>query len=173
MPTFLTFVVVLVGSVSSFATSYSTGEVAGYFGWSSSTNSGVWTPRIPDLPWYPGLPGWNPRYLYPVQFRNASVSVTCNPSCAVGNFFSIDLTMSNFSINGHRPYDYPGLNIFVGTLNLVTRPIVLKSTGGIAIAGFSLTGDLLGCTDATCISPLFTLALNTHASATISYNLAG
>ena len=169
---FLVCLVMLVSSISSFATSYPTGEVAGFFGW-SHLQIVQWTPRIPDLPWSPGIPGWNPRYFYPAQFSNASLAVTCNPSCAVGNMFSIDLTMSNFSLTGHRPDAYPDLNIFVGTLNLITKPIVLSSSSGIAIARFSLTGDLQGCADATCGTSLFTLAVNTHAYARITYSLAG
>jgi len=174
MRTFFGCLVLLLCSMSSFATSYSTGEVAGYFGWTASTNLGSWTPRIPGLPFYPGLPGWNPRYLYQTQFSNAILSLTCNPLCAVGNTFSLNLTMSNFPLVGtQRPYNYPNLNVFVGTLNLVTKPIVLTSSSGFTIARFSLTGDLLGCTDATCGTTLFSLSVNTHAYAKIGYSLSG
>jgi hypothetical protein len=175
MRRFFGCLVLLLCSMGSFATSYSTGEVAGFFGWTGATNVGSWTPRIPGLPYYPGLFGWNPRYLYQTEFSNAILSVTCNPLCAVGNTFSLDLTMSNFPVVGtqHRPYSYPNLNIFVGTLNLVTKPIALTSSSGIIIARFSLTGDLLGCTDATCGTTLFSLSVNTHSYAKIGYSLSG
>jgi PEP-CTERM motif len=176
MKFFLTPLVVLLCSLSAFATSYSTGEVAGFFDWESATNTGHWTPRIPGLPHYNGTPSHpfrDPHYMYPTGFSNATLSVTCNPVCAVGNKFSFDLTMSNFTLTGPRPYLYPGLNMFVGMLNLITRPIVLKSSNGIAMARFSLTGDLLGCSDATCANTMFSLAVNIHGYATVGYNLNG
>lgn len=177
MKTYLLCIIVLLCSFSASATSYpsySTGEVAGYFGWGSSTNSGFWTPRIPALPYSVGLPGWNLTYMYPTKFSNATLSVACNPLCAVGNTFSLDLEMSNFTLSGRqRPDAYPDLTIFVGTLNLITKPIVLKSSSGIALARFSLAGDLLGCTDAACGTPLFTLNVNTHAYVRIGYSLTG
>jgi hypothetical protein len=173
MKFFLTPLVVLLCSLSASATSYSTGEVAGFFHWESATNSGNWTPRIPGLVYYQGLPGSNPHYLYPTVFSNATLSVTCNPVCAVGNKFSLDMTMSNFTLTGQRPYLYPGLSMFVGMLNLITRPIVLKSSNGIAMARFSLTGDLLGCSDVTCANTMFSLAVNIHGYATVGYNLNG
>jgi hypothetical protein len=133
-------------------------------------------PRIPALPYYNGTlkhPFQNAKYRYPATFSNAALSVSCSPVCGVGNSFSIDLTMSNFSLIGQRPYAYPDLNIFVGTLSLITRPIVLTSSSGIAIARFTVTGDLLACTDATCGTTLFSLSVNTVGYATIHYNLSG
>lgn len=176
MRTSLGCLLVLVCAISASATSYSTGEVAGRFSWSADSNSGLWTPRIPGLPYYEGTlkhPFQNPKYKYPASFSNAKLSVTCNPMCAVGDSFSIDLAMSNFSLTGRRPYGYPDLNMFVGTLNLITRPIVLTASSGIAIARFSITGDLQGCTDASCGTTLFSLSVNTHAYVTINYNLSG
>jgi len=173
---FFVCLVVFLCSVSAFATSFSTGEVAGFFGWSASTNSGGWTPRIPGLPYYNGTihhPFQNPHYMYPTIFSGATLSVTCNPLCAVGDTFAIDLTMSNFDLTGRRPYAYPGLNVFVGTLSLATHPVAVTSSSGIAIARFSITGDLLGCTDTACASPLFSLLVNTHGYAEIAYNLSG
>jgi hypothetical protein len=89
MRNFLACLVVLACSFTASATSYTTGEVAGSFGWGASTNTGRWTPRIPGLVHYAGLPGWNPTYMYPTRFSNASLAVTCNPLCAVGNAFSL------------------------------------------------------------------------------------
>jgi len=111
--------------------------------------------------------------MYPTIFSGATLSVTCNPLCAVGDIFAIDLTMSNFDLTGRRPYAYPGLNVFVGTLSLATHPVAVTSSSGIAIARFSITGDLLGCTDTACASPLFSLLVNTHGYAEIAYNLSG
>ena len=158
-------------------TSFSAAEHWGSLSWSADPNAGVWMPRIPGgLPYYNGTinhPFQNPKYRYPASFSNAALSVTCSPVCGLGHSFSIDLTMSNFSLIGQRPYAYPGLNIFVGTLNLITRPIVLTSSSGIAIARFTETGDLLACTDATCGTTLFSLSVQTEGYATIRYSLSG
>lgn len=81
--------------------------------------------------------------------------------------------MSNFSLTEWRPYAYPDLNIFLGSLTLITRSIVPKSSSGIAMARFTLTGDLPGCTDATCANSLFSLNVSNYGYAKISYNLAG
>jgi hypothetical protein len=111
--------------------------------------------------------------MYPTQFSDASLAITCNPLCAVGNTFSLALTMSNFALTQQRPHEYPDLNFFVGTLTLVTKPIVLTTSSGIEMARFSLTGDLLGCSDVACANPLFTLHVYTHGPARITYNLNG
>ena len=131
MKTFFGCLLVLFCAISASATSYSTGEVAGRFTWSADSNTGVWTPRIPNLPYYNGTlnhPFQNAKYMYPGSFSNATLSVTCSPACGIGDSFSIDLAMSNFNLTGQRPYSYPNLNIFVGTLNLITRPIVLQAS---------------------------------------------
>ena len=108
--------------------------------------------------------------MYATSFNNAALSVTCDPSCNIGSRFSIDLTMSNFALTARRPYLFPDLNVFVGTLNLITRPIVLNSSSGIALVRFSITGDLLGCTDVTCGTTLFSLLVDTHSYARFSYS---
>lgn len=168
MKTILASLIVLLGSINLFATSYSSGPVAGYFFWDGSTNSGGWTVRIPDLP-HLGFPPYGEPYMYPTQFSNALLSVTCNPLCAIGNKFSIDLTMSNFKALGGPP----DLSMFVGTLNLVTNPIVLTSSSGIAIAHFNLTGNLEACTDSACSTELFGLDVNGRGYLRMAYSLSG
>jgi hypothetical protein len=165
MKTFLASLVMLLCSVSAFATSYTSGEVAGFFGWNASLNSGGWVVRIPGLP--PHI-GGSP-FMYGSTFSDAILSVNCNLICAVGDSFSTNLAMTNFKVS---PY-FGGVQIgmFVGTLNLITKPIVLTASSGIAIARFSLTGDLLACNDATCSTQLFTLAVNVHGYAKLTYNL--
>ena len=168
MRTFLALLIVLAASITASATSYATGEVAGHFGWYASTNSGIWTPRIPDLPHFNRPPYATP-YMYPSHFSNATLSVTCSPVCGIGNTFSLDLSMTNFYVSG----EIPNLNVFAGTLNLITKPIILTSTSGLAIARFTLSGNLLGCTDVTCANPLFSLIVNNRGYADITYTLSG
>lgn len=81
--------------------------------------------------------------------------------------------MSNFTLTGHRPDSYPDLNIFVGTLTLITKLIVLKASNGIAMAYFTLNGDLVGCPDATCSNPEFSLGVNLHGPLTLANKLTG
>lgn len=174
MRTFFGFLVVLLCAIGALADSYGAGQHAGFFSWEPSPNSGTWTPRIPGLPYYNNgtvlHPFRDPQYMYSTSFSDANLSITCNPSCSVGSRVSIDLTMSNFTLTRRRPYSYPDLNAFVGTLNLITRPIVLNSSSGIALARFSLTGDLLGCTDTSCGTTLFSLSVNTQAFARFNYS---
>lgn len=168
MKTILASLIVLLGSMNAFATSYSSGPVAGYFGWDAATNSGDWTVRIPDLP-HLGYPPYGEPYMYPTTFSNALLSVTCVPLCAVGDKFSIDLKITNFTAQGGPP----NLGMFVGTLNLVTNPIVLTSSSGLAIAHFNLTGNLEACSDSTCSTELFTLAVNVRGYLRMIYSVNG
>ena len=168
MKTVLASVIVLLASINASATSYASGAVAGYFGWSAAQNSGYWTVRIPDLD-HNGYPPYGEPYMYPTGFGNALLSVTCNPLCAIGDKFSIDLTMTNFKALGGPP----NLDMFVGTLNLVTNPIVLTSSSGTAIAHFNLTGNLEACTDSTCSTELFALAVNVHSYLRMTYSYNG
>ena len=167
MKTILASLIVMVGSINAFATSYSSGPVAGYFNWAALPDVGNWTVRIPDLP-HLGYPPYGEPYMYPTSFSNALLSVTCHPLCAIGDKFSIDLTMTNFKALGGPP----DLGMFVGTLNLVTNPALLTSSG-VAIAHFNLTGNLEACTDSTCSTELFALAVNGRGYLHMTYSLNG
>jgi hypothetical protein len=160
MRTILAVVVVFLSSMSALATSYAAGD-SGFL--SYSNGSGQWTPRIPGLSHYYGNP-----HLFPATFNTANLTVMCTPTCAIGNSFSIDLSMSNFTIISSPPYTG---TILVGTLNLITKPIILKAQNGIALAHFTLTGNLEACTDLTCSGELFSLSVNIHGPVTIAYNL--
>lgn len=168
MRTFLACLVMLLSSIAASATSYAVGQQGSFF-WEASSNSGGWTMRIPDLPYYLGVPGFTPHYKYPTGFSTASILVTCNPVCAIGKTFSFDLKMSNFTLLGHPPYLYlyPDTTIFVGTVTLLTKPILLQASNGTALAHFTMTGDLLGCPDVTCSNPEFSLSVNLHGPLTV------
>jgi len=168
MKTTLASLILLLASMNAFATSYSTGEVAGYFGWGSSPNSGWLTFRLPDLP-HTGFPPYGEPYMYPTSFSGALLSVACSPLCAIGDKFSINLTMSNFKALGGPS----NLGMFIGTLNLVTNPVVLTSSSGIAIAHFNLTGNLEACTNSSCSAELFTVAVNVRGYLQVAYSLNG
>lgn len=172
MRTFLASLVMLLSSIGASASSYAVGQQGSLY-WVASPNNGIWNMRIPDLPWYLGVPGFTPHYHYETSFNNASVSVTCNPVCAIGKTFSFDLTMSNFKLTGHAPYLYPDTTIFAGTVTMLSKPILLKSSSGTVLAHFTMTGDLLGCPDATCSSPEFSLTVNLHGPITVGYSLSG
>ena len=172
MRTFLAPLVMLLCSIGASATSYAVGQQGSFF-WEASSNSGGWTMRIPDLPYYLGVPGFTPHYKYPTGFNTASISVTCNPVCTIGKTFSFDLKMSNFTLLGHPPYLYPDTTIFVGTVTLMTKPILIKSSSGTVLAHFTMTGDLLGCPDAACSSPEFSLTVNLHGPIEVGYTLSG
>lgn len=168
MKTTLASLILLLASMPAFATSYSTGEVAGYFGWGASSDSGSLTFRLPDLP-HIGYPPYGEPYMYPTSFSNAMMSVACNPLCAIGDKFSINLTMSNFKALGGPS----NLGMFIGTLTLVTNPIVLTSSSGIAIAHFNLKGNLEACTNSACSTELFTVAVNVRGYLKMGYSLSG
>ena len=145
--------------MNALATSYIAGDAGNL---SYSNGSGEWTTRILWLAHYGGDP-----YMYPTTFTTASLLTTCTPTCGIGNQFSIDLSMSNFTI---REQQYSGI-ILVGTLNLITQPIILKAQNGMALARFTLTGNLEACTDLTCSTELFSLSVNIHGPVKIGYNL--
>jgi hypothetical protein len=171
MRTFLASLAMLLSSIGASATSYAVGQQGSLY-WAAAPNTGVWNMRIPDLPWFFGLPG-PPHYHYETSFSNANISVTCSPVCAIGKTFSFDLTMSNFKLTGHAPTSYPDTTIFVGTVTLLSKPILLKSSSGTVLAHFTMTGDLLGCPDVTCSSPEFSLTVNLHGPITVGYSLSG
>jgi hypothetical protein len=171
MRTFLASLVMLLSSIGASATSYAVGQQGSLY-WGAAPNTGVWNMRIPDLPWFFGLPG-PPHYHYETSFSNVNISVTCSPVCAIGKTFSFDLTMSNFKLTGHAPTSYPDTTIFVGTVTLMTKPILIKSSSGTVLAHFTMTGDLLGCPDVTCSNPEFSLTVNLHGPIQVGYTLSG
>jgi hypothetical protein len=172
MRTFLATLAMLLCSIGASATSYAVGQQGSFF-WEASSNSGGWSMRIPDLPYYLGVPGFTPHYRYPTAFSTANMSVTCSSVCAIGKTFSFDLTMSNFTLTGHAPYLYPDTTMFVGTLTLLSKPILLQASNGTALAHFTMTGDLLGCPDVTCSNPEFSLTVNLHGPLAVAYTLSG
>lgn len=145
-------VVVLLGSLNAMANSYSTSPVAGYLTWNSSYTTDYWTPHIP----YDAHPGGDPN-MWPSTFTTSSLTVTCTPACGIGDKFSLNLSMSNISL---AP---------VGTINLVTAPITLKSQSGIVIAHFNLTGTI--CQSWTCSPNYFILNVDVHGFAEVAYSL--
>jgi hypothetical protein len=159
MRTILAVLVVFLSSISARANSYIAGDAGNLF---YSGGSGSWTTRILYLAHYGGDP-----YMYPTTFTTAGLSTTCTPTCGIGNPFSVDLSMSNFTI---REQEYAGV-ILVGTLNLITTPIILKAQNGMALAKFTLTGNLEACTDLTCSTELFSLSVNIHGPVTVGYSL--
>ena len=145
-------IAVLLGSLNAMATSYSTSPVAGYLTWNSSYATDYWTPRIPYL----AHPGGDPN-MWPSTFTTSNLSVTCTPTCGIGDKFSIDLSMSNISL------------ATVGTINLVTAPITVKAQSGVVIAHFNLTGTL--CQSSICSPTYFFLNVDVHGFAKVAYSL--
>ena len=161
MRTILTVLVVFLSSISALATGYTAGDAGNL---SYANGSGSWTTRILWLAHYGGDP-----YMYPTTFTTSNLLTTCTPTFGIGNQFSIDLSMSNFTI---REQEYSGV-ILVGTLDLITTPIILKAQNGMALAKFTLTGNLEACTDLTCSTgALFLLSVNIHGPVTMGYNLS-
>jgi len=165
MRTLLVVISMLLCSISALATSYTTNDNSGTLNYQLGQPLQFWTPRIPGLTNSSGNP-----HMFPTTFTDATMSVLCNPTCGIGNAFSISLSMSNFTVSQYL-YGFAG-DVFVGTLNLVTSPIILRSASGIAIAHFTLTGNLEACTDSSCSDELFSLAVFVRGYATMAYNLS-
>jgi hypothetical protein len=160
------FFLALLCSLPALATShrfnapeFNAGE-AGYL--SAGNSGGSWTPRIPGLT----RPAGNP-HMFPTTFTDTGFAVTCTPVCGIGDSFSTSLLMSGFTL---QVYPYQG-DPMIGTLTLLTQPIILRGSSGIAIAKFTLTGDLVACTNSTCNDELFGLDVNIHGYAKLTYSL--
>jgi hypothetical protein len=151
----------LLCAIPALANSYTAGE-SGYLHYQAGYLTQYWAPRIPGLT----HPGGDP-HMFPTTFTNASRAVMCTPVCGVGNDFSISLAMSGFTL---QIYPYQG-DPMVGTLSLLAQPIILRADSGIAIAKFTLTGNLVACSDSTCNHELFGLDVNLHGYATLTYSL--
>jgi len=118
-----------LSSISCFATSYAV--QGGFFG--HGGGSGYWTPRMLQI----DVGGLTPNQI-PFVFSSSNISVSCSPMCAIGDTFSINLTMTGFK---DRTY---GL-LFTGSLDLTTQPLKITTLSGTEIARFFLTGDISGC----------------------------
>ena len=143
--------IVMLGSIHAFANSYTTGQVAGFMEWNSAWSIDYWTPRLPTH-WHSG---GDPN-MWPGTFTGSTLSVTCNPTCTIGNSFSVDLGITNFT---------SGLGALTGRMDLLSAPIVIKAQSGIAIAHFNLTGTLEYGTAVT-------LNVDVHGFARFTYSLS-
>lgn len=130
MRTILALSLFFLSSISAFATSYTV--QGGFFGYSSD-GTGFWTPRMLQI----NVGGLTPHQI-PFSFSSSSLSISCNSVCAVGDTFSIDLTMTGFK---DRTYG----SLFTGSLDLTTQPLKITTLSGIEMARFLLTGDISGC----------------------------
>ena len=147
----LAVTIIVLGSIQAFANSVTTGPVAGFLTWNSAWSTDYWTPRLPRL----AHSGPDPN-MWPGFFTGSTLSVTCNPACTIGNTFSVNLAISNFT---------SGLGAMTGNMNLLSAPIVIRAQNGTAMAHFDLTGTLTYGT-------ALTLNVDVHGFATFLYGLS-